>query len=96
MFKILYMYSILRFENTLKEKPLEKALYLLFLSNVFLGNIILSYGFTDITVIQTFYNSTFAMQTFPRPHPETTFKVYKHFDLTGNQIPVEMFILESL
>ena len=31
-------------------------------SSVFSGNIIFSYSFTDITVVQTFYNSTFKMQ----------------------------------
>ena len=33
--------------------------------------------------------------TFPRSHPETTFQVYKHFDLKGNRIPVGLTEIQS-
>ena len=32
------------------------------------------------------------VETFPRSHPETTFQVYKHFDLTGNRTPAAWIV----
>ena len=59
-----------------------------------MSGVILSYSFTDITVVQTLYNSTFKMQTFP------TFQVYKHFDQRGELYPgrnvyIGEFIIQS-
>ena len=35
------------------------------------------------------------VETFQRSHSETTFQVYKHFDLTGNRTPVAWIKIES-
>ena len=35
------------------------------------------------------------VETFPRSHPEATFQVYKHFDLTGNRTAVAWTEIQS-
>ena len=35
------------------------------------------------------------VESFPRSHPETTFKVYKHFDQMGNWTPVAWIEIQS-
>ena len=35
------------------------------------------------------------VETFPRSHPETTFQVYKHLDLTGNRTQVDWIEIQS-